>query len=37
MKKRHLQIASLRPLNCFIEVNSSYELHESDLWGALHE
>jgi hypothetical protein len=31
MKKRHLEIDLLRPPNCFVEVNSSYELDESDL------
>jgi len=31
VKKRHLEIDQLRPSNCFVEDNSSYELCESDL------
>lgn len=35
VKKHHLQINPLRPLNCIVAGNSSSELHESDPWGAV--
>src|SRR5260370_61200 len=31
VKKHHLRLNLLRPSNCTVEVNSSYELYESDL------
>jgi hypothetical protein len=35
VKKHHLHINPLRPLNCIVAGNSSSELHESDPWEAL--